>query len=250
MKTLSVAVLLLTLSAHPGPGAAPRVPVLVELYTSEGCSSCPGADALLASLQRDQPVDGVEIIPLGLHVDYFNNLGWKDAFSSSAFTARQEGYSDIFGDDSVYTPQIVVDGHEAVPGNQPDLVRRAIESASSRPHLPLSVTARRAASAVRITIDLPAAPAVKEQVQVMTAITEDNLTTVVRRGENGGRTLHHVAVARKVQAMGPLTGEAAVAEGQLQVGRTWRPESLKAVVWLQGLKSRQVYGAAVAQIPQ
>jgi hypothetical protein len=250
MKTLLCAALLLALSSHAGPPPAPRVPVLVELFTSEGCSSCPRADDLLASLQRDQPVDGVEVVPLGLHVDYFNNLGWKDAFSSAAFTARQEGYSEIFGDDSVYTPQMVVDGHEAVAGNQPDLVRRAIASAAGRPHLPLSVTTRKAANTLRITIDLPAAPAVQEQIQVMTAITEDGLTTVVKRGENGGRTLHHVAVARKVQAMGPLTGEAAVVEGQVQVGRTWRPDGLKAVVWLQGLKSRQVYGAAVSPIAQ
>lgn len=114
MMTLRLAVLLVALAA----GAArqpPRVPVLVELFTSEGCSTCPAADALLADLQREQPIDGVEVIPVGLHVDYFDGRGWKDAFGSDAFTRRQRDYSAIFGPDTMYTPQIVVDGRAAVP---------------------------------------------------------------------------------------------------------------------------------------
>jgi hypothetical protein len=225
-----------------------RAPVLVELYTSEGCSSCPPADALLAALQHDQPITGAEIVPIGFHVDYFNNLGWKDAFSSASFTARQEDYSAIFGPDSVFTPQIIVDGRTPLVGSDSAGVRHAIASAAGLPHLSLHLEARASADTLRMTINLPAAPPDTEKIQVTAAITEDGLTSVVNRGENRGRALHHVAVARKLQSVGSLSREAAVVEERLQIGQGWRPESLKAVVWLQGTKTRHVYGAAVAAI--
>jgi hypothetical protein len=248
MKTGLFAAVFIAGSTSAGLPPAPRVPVLVELYTSEGCSSCPPADALLEALQRDQPVDGAEIVPIGLHVDYFDHLGWKDPFGSPTYTSRQRDYSQIFGPDSVYTPQIVVDGHEAVVGDDSDLVHRTIGSAARRPHLPLHATAQLTGDRLRLTIDLPAAPANAEKIQVLAAITQDGLSTVVKRGENNGRTLHHVAVARKVQALGSLTPDAGLVETQLQIGRSWGPVVLNAVAWLQGIKSRQVYGAAIAQI--
>jgi hypothetical protein len=248
MKTLLALAMLIAASAHGGSAPAPRVPVLVELFTSEGCSSCPPADALLAALQRDQPVDGAEIVPIGLHVDYFDNLGWKDTFGSATYTARQQDYSRIFGPDSVYTPQIVVDGHDAVSGADRELVHRAIGSAAQRPHLALQAAAQLTGDRLRVTMDLPSAPANTEKIQVLVAITQDDVSTVVKRGENSGRTLRHVAVARKVQALGPLTADAGMVEAQLQIGRGWGPDGLKVVAWLQGVKSRQVFGAAVAPI--
>jgi hypothetical protein len=236
------------LSARGGPGPAPRAPVLVELFTSDGCSTCPAANALLETLQRDQPVGGAEIIPIALHVDYFNDLGWKDAFSSASFTARQSDYSRVFGPDNLYTPQIVVDGREAVPGNDRNRVHRAIESAADRPHLPLRVTARVSGDTLHLTIDLPDAPPNTERIEVLGAITEDDLTSVVTRGENGGRTLHHVAVARKIQRLQSLTSRGSGVQRQFRIADGWRRSALKTVVWLQGIDSRHVYGAAVAQI--
>ncbi len=186
MKTLFGLAVLLTLFAPGRPAPPPRVPVLVELFTSEGCSSCPPADALLESLLRSQPVEGVEVVPVGLHVDYFDHLGWKDTFGSASYTARQQDYSQVFGPDSVYTPQIVVDGQEAVAGSDGDVVRRAIGSAAGRPHLPLRATAQLVGDRLRLTIDLPAAPANAEKIQVVAAVTEDGLSSVVKRGENQG----------------------------------------------------------------
>jgi hypothetical protein len=248
MKTFLGAAILVALSTRSGLAPAPRVPVLVELFTSEGCSSCPPADLLLESLLREQPVDGAEIIPLGLHIDYFNHLGWKDAFSSASFTARQQDYSQVFGPDSVYTPQIVVDGREALAGTKDKLIRGAIASAASRPHLPLHVTARLTDDRLWLSIDLPAAPATGEKIHLLAAVTEDGLTSVVKRGENNGRTLHHVAVARSVQRFESLPHDFAVVERQLRIARNWGQTGLKAVVWLQGQNSRQVYGAAVVPI--
>ena len=232
------------MTAQGRPAPAPRVPVLVELFTSEGCSSCPAADALLESLQREQPVESAVIIPVGLHVDYFDHAGWKDAFSSAAFTERQRNYSEKFGPTSVFTPQIVVNGHEAVEGNDSHLVRRAITSAATRSSLPLSIAAKAAADRLLLTIEMPAAPANAEQIQVLAAITQDGLSTVVKAGENGGRTMRHVAVARKLERIDVLRRQARVIDKTMSVSSRWGAEGLNAVVWLQGSKSRQVYGAA------
>src|SRR6266853_1059238 len=108
----SLAGFLLSSSGTPAAPATdkPRQPVVVELFTSEGCSSCPFADALLLKLDRMQPVPGALVIALSEHVDYWDRLGWKDPFSSPVFSRRQEGYGRRFHLESVYTPQVVING--------------------------------------------------------------------------------------------------------------------------------------------
>jgi hypothetical protein len=248
MKTPFAAALLVLVTARGSQPPVAPVPVLVELFTSEGCSSCPTADALLASLQREQPVPGAFVIPIGLHVDYFDHAGWKDTFSSPAFTERQRHYSERFGPDSVYTPQMVIDGREAVEGNDAGLVRRTIAGAAARAHWPLGVTVRATDGGVLLRIDAPAAPAGAERIQLLAAITQDGLTTAVKRGENGGRTLHHAAVTRRLQAIGLLARQPGVVERELKIDRKWGPGPLTAIAWLQGVTSRQVYGAAIIPI--
>jgi hypothetical protein len=228
--------------------AAPKTPVLVELFTSEGCSSCPPADAVLTRLLREQPVANVEIIPLSLHVDYWDRLGWRDPFSSKAFTDRQQAYSKIFGEDKLYTPQIVVDGRDETTGGDEPAARRLVQTAAARPHLPLRVDARTSGMSVRLSIDLPAAPADSEPIDVLVALTEDDLTSIVRRGENGGRTLSHVAVVRKLESLGTLERETFVADGQMSLVPAWKAGKMRAVVWLQGRKTRHVYGTAAAPL--
>src|SRR6185295_17244263 len=102
------------------------------------------------------------------------------------------------------------------------------------PHLPLRVAAHEAAGHVRVTIRLPAVPMESEKIQVLAAVTEDGLTSIVKRGENSGRTLHHVAVARSLRVLDSLTAAESVVESQFQIGRSWRPDGLKLVVWLEG----------------
>ena len=243
MKALFIGVLLLV-TGPPSGAPAPRTTVLVELFTSEGCSSCPAADALLASLLEEQPVAKAEVVALELHVDYWDRLGWKDPFSSRAFTERQEAYSRSFAGSDVFTPQMVVDGRAHFVGSDRGEATKAIGAAVEHQHLPLTVSTRMAGESLRMTIDLPAAPREGEPIDVFAALTEKDLTSVVRRGENGGRTLKHAAVVRKIQALGSLEPQAFVAEGQLKIERNWTATNLRAVVWLQGRKTRQVYGAA------
>lgn len=249
MKALLILAAVLTAISPGGRTfSAGRAPVLVELFTSEGCSSCPAADVLLAKLLREQPVAGAEIIPLSLHVDYWDHQGWKDPFSSKAFTARQQSYARIFGDDRVYTPQMIVDGRDEFPGSDEARALRTVGQASTRPRLPLKMDARAASAAVRVSIDLPAAPIDAEPIDVMVALTEDDLTSVVRRGENGGRTLAHAAVTRRLQTLGALDRDSFVANGQLDLHASWKRERLRVVVFLQGRNTRHVYGAAAAAI--
>src|SRR5450631_2985869 len=119
----------------------PRTPVIVELFTSEGCSSCPPADQLLAKLEAEQPVRNAEIIALEEHVDYWNNLGWVDPFSSDFATTRQYAYAGALGNGNAYTPQMVVDGQSEFVGSREGKARSAIEHAGSRKKTEVTVMA-------------------------------------------------------------------------------------------------------------
>src|SRR5260370_9697573 len=122
---LPAAAALSLMAGQPVPAPAP-VSVVVELFTSEGCSSCPPADLLLGRLAKDQPVAGVQVIPLGMHVTYWDQLGWRDPASLALATARQQDYSRVFGSDRVYTPQVVIDGAPHLVATDQSALRRAL----------------------------------------------------------------------------------------------------------------------------
>src|SRR5690349_8763413 len=135
-----------TAESNPSAGgvsAANRVPVVIELFTSEGCSSCPPADAVLMQLEKNQPVAGAEIIALSEHVDYWNYIGWSDPFSSEAFSARQQAYAPIFGNDGVYTPQMVVDGQAEFIGSNSGKAQTAIARAAKLPKAEVKISQSR-----------------------------------------------------------------------------------------------------------
>src|SRR5215469_13378605 len=117
-----------------------RTPVLVELFTSEGCSSCPPADALLQSIDRQQGIPGAQVIVLSEHVDYWDHDGWRDPFSSHEVTARQEAYAARFSQDSAYTPEAVIDGAKGMVGSDRRNLTNAIETAAQRPKADIKIT--------------------------------------------------------------------------------------------------------------
>src|SRR5712691_1250500 len=160
------------------PGSAPRRIVVVELFTSEGYSSCPPADDVLSHLAHRQPVPGVEVLALGEHVDHWDRLGWRDPFSSPAFSSRQSNYdARVFHANQVYTPQIVVDGRLERVGSNARAVQRAIEQAAASPKATVRVAALRGDEQdlrVQLHVSLSSSLPSDEAVEAVVAITEDN----------------------------------------------------------------------------
>ncbi|HEX7287441.1 MAG TPA: DUF1223 domain-containing protein [Candidatus Angelobacter sp.] len=229
---------LIAKSTTPAPAAA-RKAVIVELFTSEGCSSCPPADALLGEL-RHGPAAGVEIIPLGFHVDYWNHLGWQDRFSSSAYSRRQEDYARRFRINGPYTPQMVVDGAEEFVGNAERRASAAIAHAASQP----------AAADVQLSwagpekLDVGVSAPGLNSGDVLLAVTEDNLSTQVAAGENNGRALRHFAVVRDFKRLGRVKNGAFAAGVPLKMEKDWKRNDLRVVVFVQAPDEGRIAGAA------
>jgi hypothetical protein len=229
---------------------SPSTPVLVELFTSEGCSSCPPADALLAHLEDSQPVQGAVIIPLKQHVDYWNWIGWTDRFSSPQFSQRQADYARVLGNENVYTPQMVVDGQEEFVGSDDLAAREAIARARRSVKAPIALRVSAAAgsgSEITLAIKISELPDIKEgdPVDLWVAVTESSLASQVTRGENTGRRLAHTAVVRELRRADRLnTAGSFATELGLPLAPEWKRENLSAVVFLQQQGSRRVLGAA------
>ncbi len=220
------------------------MPVVVELFTSEGCSSCPPADALLMDLDQRQPIAGAEIIALGEHVDYWNELGWKDRFSSAQFSDRQSRYADHFGLHSVYTPQMVVNGRLQMVGSNGSRVAGAIteaaHSSSAPPQIALVPEADR--------VDVKITNAGTAPLDVLLAITESDLSTQVGNGENQGRLLRHTAVVRELEKIGTISGGQFSAQERLRLSPDWRRQNLHAVVFLQDPTTLAISGASAVAL--
>ncbi|MEO6588014.1 MAG: DUF1223 domain-containing protein [Pyrinomonadaceae bacterium] len=219
--------------------------VIVELFTSEGCSSCPPADKVLARLQKEQPVENVEIIPLALHVDYWDYLGWKDKFSSADYSARQTGYADKFKLDAIYTPQMVVDGQTQFTGSQFDTAVNSVkESANSK-----KAGVELAIENNNLKVDISDLPK-HDAAYVWFVITEDNLQTDVKRGENLGRKLPHTAVVREMKLLDTLAENASNFSGSqaiaLETG--WEKKNLNLIIFVQGKNSKTIYAVGKKQL--
>jgi hypothetical protein len=236
--------------------SAPRAAVLVELFTSEGCSSCPPADELLTHLEQTQPVAGAEVIALSEHVDYWNRLGWTDPYSSAQFSARQNDYARIFDTDEVYTPQMIVDGRAQFVGGNLNRAQQEIANAArdSKATVTVSLASENAASgsiALAVHVEGLLESRAGDKAEVLLALTEGGLRSNVSRGENAGRRLSHTAVVRKLSRLGDIDshpGAAFSAQPVVRIDKTWRRDDLKAVVFVQERASRRVLGAAAVPL--
>lgn len=219
-----------------------RVPVVVELFTSEGCSSCPSADALLLDLERTQPVPGVEVIPLGLHVTYWDGIGWPDAYGNPAFADRQGRYASVLGGGS-YTPEMVVDGSVHFAGGR-DRTVAALKAAAEAQKSPVALKVThlsKDAVEVEVSLSEGARPAGAE---LVVALTQGGLSSDVKRGENAGRVLQHTAVVRALK----VVGAASKVTVRLPRQAAWDLRTLSVVAFSQGRGQARILGAARALV--
>jgi hypothetical protein len=224
------------------PPSGNRSPVLVELFTSEGCSSCPPADTLLQELVSKQSISGVRVIALSEHVDYWNRLGWTDPYSSPLFSMRQGAYAKSFRNPQVYTPQMVVDGQAEFLGSDRRLAQTAIRRAARRPKATIKI--RRGAEGISVVVrDVPQGTGASD---VYAAVTENNLKSNVQTGENAGRNLGHTAVARELTRIGTLTSGKQF-EGTFLPQTVGSPKNQNIVVFVQEQRTGKVVG--VEEVP-
>lgn len=222
----------------PAQQNATTQPVVVELFTAEGCSSCPPADKLLADFVAANGAGHPEIIALGEHVDYWNHEGWTDRFSSAAFSHRQEVYGEHFKIDAVYTPQMVIDGKTQVSGNDRAAAVHGIlaEAAQAKP----AKVDVHWESATRLHVAVQS----EEQAQVLLAMTEDGLSTEVKDGENRGRTLQHTGVVRELRELGNIKKNEFATSIDLPAHPGWNRDKMKFVVLVQRKNQGAIIGVA------
>jgi hypothetical protein len=190
-------------SGQERPGSA----VIVELFTSEGCSSCPPADAMLRQINLKQIGAEQLIVGISEHVTYWNYLGWKDPFSSPEFTDRQEAYASRLSLEGPYTPQMVVNGREQFVGGDAGALQKSLRDEARQAHLDLSILST-ALSSSGMDVKFSVAGEMSKPLDIVAVLTDDADQSTVLRGENGGRLLQHVSVARSLARVATV-GDAA-----------------------------------------
>jgi len=215
---------------------------VVELFTSEGCSSCPPADALIAKVLKESSDKPVYI--LAYHVDYWNRLGWKDAFSDAAYSARQQQYARWLKSSEIYTPQAIVNGTKEFVGSEESTLRNTIKADIAEPaKTDLVLTGLKAADN-KITVKYHA-EGVTANSSLVLALLERNATTKVLKGENSGRTLSHVQIVRKLQTISLNNRNSGSVDLPVPAGFT--PEGFEMIAFVQNATSGAITGAARAE---
>lgn len=253
-----VPVLGLLLLAGQGPPATAgaersRPAVVLELFTSQGCSSCPAADRVLSRLGSEVRSDDLTLVPLAFHVDYWNRIGWADPFSSSHWSARQRRYADVFGLRSIYTPQIVVNGRAELVGSLEDQLRAEIAGAvSALPAGRVEILDARV-EAAELVVDLAAElhePGRAARTVANLVLFENGLVTRVGSGENARRTLENdfvVRLMRPVIAFEPgekLSGRERL---RIELDPSWAVGNLGLAAFLQDAETLEIHAAAVVR---
>jgi hypothetical protein len=246
------AVVLLAMPSGVRAAAPASGPVVVELFTSQGCSSCPPADRLLSRLGTDPRFAG-KVLPLSFHVDYWNSIGWKDPFSSPRWSARQNDYARAFRSDRVYTPQLVVNGASECVGNEEGTVLARISAALAKaPAGEVRLTVEPAAGPVKVSVDAQLDRAgSRHPLDVLVALYQTGLDTPVRAGENASRTLHNDYVVRRLEKAFTLPaapGSRHAGEVTLPVDPSWNRGALGVVAFLQDPVTLEIEGAAAQKL--
>jgi hypothetical protein len=232
--------------------SAGPTPILLELFTSEGCSSCPPADTFVQRLDDSQPVPGAQLIVLSEHVDYFNHEGWTDPYSSAWVTQRQNDYDHALGLDTVYTPQVIVDGTQVLHLDSSQQMKEVFQKAIASPTIPIHLgpvsndASHPGKLSAHVEID---GGSDKRSAGIYLAVALDHATSQVLRGENGGQSLTHVAVLQSLTKVGQLRhGRKFDQEVPVKLKAGEVPEGIRVVVFLQEIGPGKVLGAAMSKV--
>jgi hypothetical protein len=240
-----------TPSTPPPADENARTPVVVELFTSEGCSSCPPADALLQRLDQSQPVNGAQLIVLSEHVDYWNDIGWNDPYSSHEYSERQSAYAAQFGNGSIYTPQMVVDGRFEFVGSDERRASQAIREAAKEPKAPVHISfgsSNDEATVVHVEAGPLLSAGGRQSAGVFLALADNSDESQVSRGENAGRRLQHVAVLRNLTRIGTVDASSKFSCDINLDLKSKNHANLRLVVIVQEPDAGRVLGASLSRL--
>lgn len=231
--------------ASAAPPSSTPTPVVVELFTSEGCSSCPPADALLQKFDS-QPFPTADLIVLSEHVDYWNHIGWTDPYSSHVYSERQSSYGERLHLDGVYTPQMIVDGTREFVGSNSDDAQKAISKAAAVPKIAVRIVdAKLDGDTLRARIEAGPLPPGKRSADIILIAALNRAESQVSAGENSGRRLTHVAVVRSIQKAGSIVpGQSFSREISLKLEKPPAATDLRAIAIVQEQGPGRILGAA------
>jgi hypothetical protein len=229
----------------PALAASPK-PILVELFTSEGCSDCPPADTFLKALDEAQPIPGAQLIVLEEHVDYWDDQGWRDPFSSHALTQRQTDYVDrLHVEKGPYTPQMVVDGSDAFVGSDRPQAGRAFAKELAVPKVSVQISGLHVEDG-KIIAHLETGT-VLSKAEVFVAVAMDHAQSKVLKGENGGKQLEHVAVVERLISLGKVKkGEPFSKDVAIKMDHS--EKDYRVIAFVQQTGEGKILGAAVARV--
>lgn len=235
--------------SHAENSSQSAVPVLVELFTSEGCSSCPPADVILQRLDDHQPIAGVQLIVLSEHVTYWDQQGWKDPNSSGAFTDRQSAYERALGEQEAYTPQFIVDGSQSFSLDRLKNLEEALNKAKDNAKIPVRITNISPdpsnPATLRLHIETDTNPG-KHNADVYVAVALNHVESQVLRGENGGKHLIHVAVLQQLNRVGKLPkGKSFAEDAQLKLKPNEDLKDIRVVAFAQESGQGKLLGATM-----
>ena len=231
------------------PNTRAQGPVVVELFTSEGCSSCPPADALLQKFDQ-QSFPGARLIVLSEHVDYWNHIGWKDPYSAAAFSDRQSAYGNHLRLESVYTPQMVVDGADEFVGSNSSDAQKVFEKAALRAKIPVKISGLRLeGSLLKAQVETGAPPADLHRADVVVAVALDRAESQVNAGENAGHRLTHVAVVRALVKAGSVgAAQSFSKEISVPLDNDIATSDLRVIAFVQEPGPGRIRGAALEKL--
>jgi hypothetical protein len=230
-------------SGNLGPANSPT-PVVVELFTSEGCSSCPPADALLQKFDT-QPFPGAQLIVLSEHVDYWNHIGWTDPYSARSYSERQSAYGDRLHLESVYTPQMIVDGTEEFVGSSSHDAEQAVSKARAATKIPVRIAdVKLDGNILRVRIETGPLPAKSPKADILLVAALNHAESQVAAGENSGRRLTHVAVVRSLLKAGSIaSGQSFSQVVTVKLEKAIDPAQLRVIAFVQEPGAGRILGA-------